>query len=159
MKKGLIWIIVTVALALCIAIAGIVGFSSCNRSSVSVGENNTVSKVEGLKDKYTVGKSIYFSVLITSDVELKNVTYTLNNGSETLLEAETGLNADRGEDKLGTGKYYIDTGIQVIDTSSMPAGYYVFVLRATNEAGTSYLIGEPIVIRLDAAAAQQPAAA
>lgn len=158
MKKGLFWTFVAIVLALVIGVGVLVGVNSCGGKKQSVGENNTVYQVEGLKDKYTVGKTIYFSVLITSDIELKNVTYTLNNGEETLLEAETGLNADRKEDKLGTGKYYIDTGIQVIDTSSMPAGYYVFVLRASNEAGTSYLIGEPMVIRLDAAAAQQPAA-
>lgn len=151
MKKGLIWTIVAFALALVIGLTILIAVNTNRAKNASVGENNTVYELDGIKEKYTKGKNIVFKLVVTSDVELTGLSYSLNNSEEVVLESETGLNVERGTDKLGTGKYYIDSSLQVIETTSLSTGYYVIAFYATNEAGTRYLIGEPAIIRIDAA--------
>lgn len=151
MKKGIIWTIVIVLLVAIAGAAVAIGVTSCNGKNAGAGENNTRYEVLHLKDEYTIGKTILFSVRVTSDVELTELSYTLNNSDKQVLDATTGLNKDQ-EEPLGSGKYVIDSGTCTISTSEMTDGYYVFVIYAENEAGTTYRIGEPIVIHLKAAA-------
>lgn len=152
MKKGVIWSIVVIILVAIIGCGAFFGVRSCNSASTTASENNTMYKVSHLKDEYTIGKSILFSVFVTSDVELKTLSYTLNNSTETVIESTSGLSIDNKDEKLGTGKYYIDSGTQMIDTTDMTAGYYVLVIYSTNAAGTRYMVGEPIIIKLNAVA-------
>lgn len=101
--------------------------------------NNTSANMKLLQDEYVIGEKIIFDYFVFSDVQYKRITYSLNNGSEqTLTGFKTGESKEHEEYRSGSGKYYIDTMAQIIDTTEMDAGYYtlVFYVYDADEART-----------------------
>lgn len=146
MKKVIIGILVAVLLV--IAGLGIALAVKTNQDKPK-DDNNIVAEVSYLESKYAIGDSITFRVLITSDVELTKLTYVLNNGTEVQMTVKTGLSEDlEAKDRIGTGKYYIDTGIEFISTNDMTAGVYGFKLFSYDEDGTRFDFDTPRVIEI-----------
>ena len=111
---------------------------------------NVTYKVDLIESKYTVGDKIIFRASATADVQLTSMTYTLNNGSETEISVKAGESEDADE-VVGKGKYYINTGAQIIETAEFTPGYYTLVIYAYDADETRYIItSEPIVFELSA---------
>ena len=135
-------------------VTGIVfGVKACKEKEDPAG-NNTVSNMLMLKDEYTVGENIIFDFIVFSDVQFKTITYSLNNQSEqSITGATTGESANHDQYRRG-GKYFIDTGAQIIDTSDMAAGYYTLIFYCSDAENAKYQVpSKPYLIKLNAAAA------
>ncbi len=142
------------ALIALILVAGIaIGIYFWVRPSTEDNPGNVTYKVDLIEDQYNVGDKIIFRALATADVQLTSMTYVLNNGSETELTVKAGESEDANE-VVGKGKYYIDSGAQIIETSELSAGYYTLIIYAYDADETRYVItSEPIVFKLSATTA------
>lgn len=129
---GILVILVAVLSALGIAI----GVKSCSDKTTE-NKNNITAEVSLLDEKYAIGDIVMFRYVVTSDVELTKMTYVLNNGTEVVMTVKTG-EASELEDKVGSGKYYIDTGVEMINTEDMTAGNYVIKAYAFDAEETRY---------------------
>lgn len=148
--KKIIVIIVAVILAACAAVGIIFGVRSCNNKA---DENNTTYKMLMLEDEYTVGDNVIFDFYAYSDIEFVGITYKINNGAE---KSATGFKTGEAKDHKSyngeSGKYYIDTAAQVIDTSEMSTGWYSLVLYGTAKDGGVHQINKtPYIFQIVAA--------
>lgn len=116
-------------------------------------KSNTTYRVDYLQDSYVKGSLIIFAVTATSDVKYTSMSYSLNNGEQTLFVVKTGESKDL-ENKIGKGKYYIKSDATTIATNNLNTGWYTLEIKATDADGSEYVLTEkPILIRITAAAA------
>lgn len=121
--------------------------------SIQKEENKLTHRVDLMEDEYTVGEKVVFRVIATADVAFTHITYSVNNGDEVKVSVTAGESAEF-EEAIGKGKYYVDSGATIIETSSMTAGYYTLVFYAYDADETKYIItSDPIVFRLTTASA------
>ena len=144
MKKFFIGLLIVIII-LGAALGIVLGVKSCNKN-----ENNIESEFSLFEEKYAIGDIVMFRYVVTSDVELTRIVYVLNNGSEVEMTVKTGLTKDL-ENAPGDGKYYIDTGIEMIDTESMTVGNYVVKAYAYDADENKYNFDTPHVFELVAA--------
>ena len=145
MKKLIIGILLVVIGAL--AAVGIgMGIKSCNEKAEENKHNITCERTL-LEDKYAVGDTIMFRYAVTADVELVSLVYKINADEEVAMSVKTALTEDV-EDAKGDGEYYIDSGVEMIDTTDMKAGYYTIQALAYDAEGTRFEIGEPFTFEL-----------
>ena len=86
-------------------------------------KSNTTYRVDYLQDSYVKGSLIIFAVTATSDVKYTSMSYSLNNGEQTLFVVKTGESKDL-ENKIGKGKYYIKSDATTIATNNLNTGWY-----------------------------------
>ena len=111
---------------------------SCVPSCKNDNANNAiVSELTLIEDTYAIGDIAMFRVRATSDIEMTRVTYKLNNGNEIEVSVKKGL-AKNMSGKFGDGTYYIDTGVEMLDTAKMPAGNYVIAWYIYDDNNTRY---------------------
>lgn len=148
MKKALI-IIISIVLLACI-IGGIVwGVSSCKKAKEESPVNVNLTLME---DEIAQGDMQLFKIVAFSDVKLTAIVYKLNNGSEVSTTVKTGESKEHDEYKVGVGKYYIDTGVEIIQTGSLSIGSQIFEAFAYDEEGTRYILStEPVIFKVVAA--------
>ena len=144
MKKFFIGLLIVIII-LGAALGIVLGVKSCNKN-----ENNIDSEFSLFEEKYAIGDIVMFRYIVTSDVELTRMVYVLNNGSEVEMTIKTGLTDDL-ENAPGDGKYYIDTGVEMIDTESMTVGNYVVKAYAYDAQENKYNFDKPHVFELVAA--------
>lgn len=153
MKKILIAILVLVLIG-----AGVGAFFwgrslSDRDADKGTAKSNTTYRVDYLQDSYVKGSLIIFAVTATSDVKYTSMSYSLNNGEQTLFVVKTGESKDL-ENKIGKGKYYIKSDATTIATNNLNTGWYTLEIKATDADGSEYVLTEkPILIRITAAAA------
>ncbi|MEG9430644.1 MAG: hypothetical protein VZQ61_06975 [Christensenellaceae bacterium] len=153
MKKILITILVLVLIG-----AGVGAFFwgrslSDRDADKGTAKSNTTYRVDYLQDSYVKGSLIIFAVTATSDVKYTSMSYSLNNGEQTLFVVKTGESKDL-ENKIGKGKYYIKSDATTIATNNLNTGWYTLEIKATDADGSEYVLTEkPILIRITAAAA------
>lgn len=130
---------------------GIYGIVKAVKANDSGNGKNITYKVELIEDEYTIGEKVIFRVLATSDIQLTSLRYSINNGEETELTVTAGDSSDF-EAAIGKGKYFIDSGAEIIETTAKTAGYYTLVVYGYDADETRYEITkDPIVFRLRAA--------
>ena len=144
MKKLLALILMALSLVLC--------FTACSNESK---EDETTSSgllwsETLLDDWYIEGDDIAFRVLINSKNDVyEKVTYSINNGKEQEVSVITGKVSNEKQD-LG-GKYYVDTGAEIIDSEDLGVGAYVVLFYVYDEDGDRIQINdEPIVFQIKA---------
>ena len=136
--KKIIIILLAVLLAAGATIGIVFGVKSCNNK---VGENNTVENVQMLKDEYKKGEKIIFNFYAYSDVEFISISFKLNNGSETTISGATTGESSEHENYQGKGgKYFIETGAQIIESSDLELGWYTLVFECKAKDGATYKI-------------------
>lgn len=149
MKKIILWIVIAV-----LAIGAIVGVTfwivSATKKADDDNPNNTSHVVRMLEDKYNTGEKIIFDLDVFSDLEFKSLSYKLDNAaSVTFTGTETGESVDHEEYKKDLGKYFIDTGAQIIETEGMSEGYHTVVFYGTIADGTVYQINNtPYIVQI-----------
>ena len=100
-----------------------------------------------IESKYAIGDIAMFRIRATSDIQMTRMTYKLNNGNEVEITVKSGLSEDM-ESRFGKGKYYIDTGVEMINTTAMPAGNYVIAWYIYDEDETRYDFTERYVFEI-----------
>ncbi len=153
--KKIFWIII----AILIVVGGVVGtiliVDSCNSKKADDANKETrVIKYLENDSTYVIGERIVFEVQCTSDKELTSLVYVLNNGAEVSVASTTGETKYIEDDIEGSGKYFLDSGVEFLDTSEMSAGFYTIVFKIKDAEGTSYTVNQkPILFTLVAATA------
>ena len=105
-----------------------------------------------MEDEIAQGDMQLFKIVAFSDVKLTAIVYKLNNGSEVSTTVKTGESKEHDEYKVGVGKYYIDTGVEIIQTGSLSIGSQIFEAFAYDEEGTRYILStEPVIFKVVAA--------
>ena len=148
--KRLITILIVVILAMAIGVGAFFGIKSC-QDKETANPNNTRHKISLISDSYNVGDTVVYRVLVCSDVQMERMVYVLNNGEEQTIGCKKGESKD-AEDTVGTGKYFIDTDTEVLNSDDMVAGYYTLVFYAYDAEGSRYAINgdNPVLFRLNA---------
>lgn len=150
--KKIIVAILAIAILGC-AIWGITAIVKAKKSDNSGNEKNVTYRVDLMEDEYTVGEKIILRVIATSDVQFTSIKYSINNGTATAFSVTSGESKDF-EEAIGDGKYYVDSGAEMIDTSTMTPGYYTLVIYASDADEATYtLTKDPIVFKLNEATA------
>lgn len=139
MKK--IIIIIVAALIVVGGTLGIIfGVRSCNNKKAE-NVNNTVEHVQMLKQEYKKGEKIIFNFYVYSDVEFVSISFKLNNGSEQSVSgATTGESADHENYDGKGGKFYIETGAQVVDSADLELGWYTVIFECKAKDGATYKV-------------------
>lgn len=146
MKRWII-IIISILLAVGIGFGVFFGIKSCNDKDAS-NPNKTEYEISLISDSYAVGDTVVYRVLVCSDVQMERMVYVLNNGEEQTITCKTGESKD-AKDTVGKGKYFIDTDTEVLDSTSMTAGYYTLVFYTYDAEGTRYAINaDPVIFKL-----------
>ena len=142
------WIFIVIAAVILIgAVLGIVlGVKSCKDKKESVATN--AYKIYYLQDKYQVGETIVLRVNLTSDKQITAISYVVNNGEERSFTIDYGESKNASE-KIGSGKYYADTGTEILPTDQLGEGWYTFMFYATEADGTRHVLTkEPKLIQI-----------
>ena len=138
MKKIILWIVIAV-----IAIGATVGATIWIISATKKNDenpNNTEHVARMLEENYNSDEDIIFELEVFSDLQFTSVSYKLDNGSPVTMSAKTG-NSEDHDDAQGKGKYFIDTGAEIIDSTSVGGeGYHTLVFYGTIADGTVYQI-------------------
>lgn len=145
MKKILI-IILAVVIAVGAAVGIGIGVKSCNDKKAAQAEAaSTTYSTEYLKEEYTIGDTIAFRMYVSSPTRFESMTFVLNNSAEEQVVCKKG--------ELASGKFYIDSDVETIDTSAMEEGYYTLVFYVYEyETQTRHVVNEePIIFKLVAA--------
>lgn len=144
MKKIIIAILSTLLL---VGIVGgtVWGVTSCNKKK---DEDTSIKNVQimYLNDEVAQGDLQTFRIVVFSDVKLSAITYKLNNGSEISTTVKTGESKEHEMYKAGSGKYYVDTQVETIATSSLTLGKQMFEAFAYDEEGTRYILSNEVTI-------------
>lgn len=143
MKKWLIGILVAL-LIVSLGVGTFFGVKAIKEKK----STDTVSEISLLEDKYTQGDNILFKILVNSEKEFVSLSYQFNNESEVPVK-----NAIKGENseedtkhKLNDAKYFIDSGVQIIDSSDLAVGSYILTVYAYDEYGTRFVVNQENVI-------------
>ena len=140
MKKIILWIVVAI-LAVGAVVGAMFGIKYLVNNKNNANENNTVHVARMLETSYNKGENIIFDLDVFSDLQFTSISYKLDNTASVTLSAKTG-NAEDHEDAQGKGKYFIDTGAEIIETEEISEGYHTLVFYGTIADGTVYQINE-----------------
>ena len=100
------------------------------------GENEPKSafqKIEFLEDSYTEGEQIVLRAKFQDDEKFSAIKYSIDSGEEKTLESTTGETADNEDFDAKNGEFYIDSGIETIDTTGMKAGTHVLQIYTVQD--------------------------
>ncbi len=148
MKRWII-IVISILLAIGIGVGIFFGVRSCYNKEEN-NPNNTRYEISHINDSYVVGDTIVYRVLLCSDVEMERLVYVLNNAAEQNVVSKTGESKDAKE-TVGSGKYYVDSDTEVLDSTGMTAGFYTLVFYTYDAEGNRYIVNsKPIVFELKA---------
>lgn len=138
--KKIIVIIVAVLLVVGSTLGIIFGVRSCNKKK-SENINNTVEHVQMLKQEYKKGEKIIFNFYVYSDVEFVSISFKLNNGSEQAISgAISGESADHENYNGKGGKYFIETGAQIVESADLELGWYTIIFECKAKDGATYKV-------------------
>ncbi len=145
MKKIIIFILIAlIAVGVGFGVYALVSKNNTYKDN----KDNLTARIDLLEDEYAVGEKMILRIIATADVQFTSLKYAINNGEEVALNVTTGKSADLDK-AIGSGKYYVDSGAEIIDTTSMTAGYYTLVIYAYDANEARYVItADPIVFRL-----------
>lgn len=150
MKKVII-VLISMLLAIGAVVGAVSVFNSCSTHSQlqSAGDSaRTLSRLTYLESEYNVGDPIPFRLEVTSNTKFTKMTYSLNNGTDVSVTVKTGETQEM-DNQFGNGKYFIDSGTEIIETDNLQAGYYTIVFKVHDDEGTTMQIGEPRMIKLN----------
>ena len=124
MKKILIGILVGILIAGVIVGAGF-GINAAVKANKKVEGVKVVETL--LEDEYKSGdKAAYKLTLQADDAAITSVKYRIDSGTETSVSnATTGETKDNKKLNVKNGKYYLDTGVQTLELTSLSVGTHV----------------------------------
>lgn len=122
MKKILIGILVGILIA-----GAIVGAAFGIRALVLKNKKVEGIKVEAtlLENQYKSGSKMAFKIVLQADTAIDSIKYRIDHGAETAIESTTGESKDNKELNAKKGKYYLDTGVQTVELTSLSVGTHV----------------------------------
>lgn len=144
MKKLVAFILATLSCVFC--------FTGCSTTDDKNGGDSATVDITWeesyLDDVYFIGDELVFRVLLNSKNDVyEKITYSINNGEETEVSVITGKVTNEKQD-LG-GKYYVDTGAEIVDSEDLGTGAYVVLFYVYDEDGDRIQINdEPIVFQI-----------
>lgn len=146
------WIIIIVAILAAVAIGfGVFfGISATKNNNVDDKQNTAIRYLQD-KDSFAVGESIVIRVIKSSDKELVKLAYSIDAGAEQEFTSTHGL-AEDAKDTVGSGKFVIDTGTELIKTDALSTGWHTLVIYAYDAEMTRYIVTTtPILFQLTGA--------
>lgn len=143
MKKLLALILMALSLVMCCT-----GCSSITNKDNETTSSGLLWEETLLDDWYIEGDDIAFRVLLNSKYDVyEKITYSISNSKETEVSVITGKVSNEKQD-LG-GKYYVDTGAEIIQSEDLGVGAYVVLFYAYDKDGERIQINdEPIVFQI-----------
>ena len=141
--KKVIGFIIAIVVSIGATLGLVLGIQACNNKKENTADYIKVEVMDSLEDTYTVGDMIVFNYYVYSDIEFVSLTYKINNGEAQNPEGfKCGEAVDHKKYDGEDGKYFIDTGAQVIDSSDMPVGVYTIILEGTAKDGGVYRLNK-----------------
>ena len=135
MKK---WLII-IGVVLLVAIIGVSTFFIV-RAVKKNDDKGPQYQILHIEDSYVQGEQIVLRVKMTSDKELVKMGYSLNNGEVKNFTVEKGKTEDATTDMPGSGEYFIDTGTELIETSSLSEGWYNIIIYVFDADDTRIVV-------------------
>ncbi len=137
--KKIIFIVVAIALVIALGF-GVYGLFIKTDETKNYGKYRTAVHIEYLENdnEYGKGELIVYSIYAFSDIQFDKISYSINNGTEIILNAKTGKSEDHKKYHKGAGEYYIDAGGQAIQTTDMTPGDYVITFYGYDNNNTRY---------------------
>ena len=147
------WIIIIVAILAAVAIGfGVFfGISAANKNNNIDDKQNTAIRYLQDKDSFSVGEDIVIRVIRSSDKQLVKLAYTIDAGAEQEFTT-TSCAAEDAKETVGTGKFVIDTGTELIKTDALSTGWHTLVIYAYDAEMTRYIVTTtPILFQINGA--------
>ena len=123
MKKILIGILVGILIAGAIVGAGF-GINAAVKKNKKVDGVKVTETL--LEEQYKSGEKAAFKLTLQADEAITSVKYRIDSGEETsVTNATTGETKDNKKLNVKNGKYYLDTGVQTLELTSLSVGTHV----------------------------------
>lgn len=103
-----------------------------------------------MEDEYVIGDKMVLRITAQDDVAFTSMKYTIDSGEDESLTVTTGETAENTKLDEKDGKYFIDTGIEVINTTGMKAGTHVVQIYVVQDT-TQILLVEKVFKLTEAA--------
>ena len=135
------WIIIIVAALAVIGIGLGIFFgvrAANNNNKVDDAKNTSIMYLQD-KDTFAAGENVVVRIIKSSDKQMTKVAYSLDAGAEVDFSCTTGESKDVKE-TVGNGKYTVDTGIELISTAELSAGWHTIVFYSYDAEDTRYVI-------------------
>ena len=120
------------------------------KNAPAVDKTNTTYSVEYLQSEYNVGEQIVYHFVVYSDIEFKALSYKLGTSDEQSVDnVKTGKSKDLKDVPENVGDYYVDTKVQIIDSSELKEGYYTVIFYGYDKDNNRYELNkEPYSFKL-----------
>lgn len=103
-----------------------------------------------IEDQYVAGDMIVLRVSAQDDKAFTAMKYSIDSGEEKTLTVTTGKTEGNSKLDVKNGEYFIDTGIEVIDSTGLKTGTHVLQVYTMQDT-TKILIFEKVFKIADAA--------
>ena len=107
-------------------------------------------KEQYLEEEYKVGEKIVFKTVSQSDKAYTSMKYAIDSGEEKSLDVTVGETKNNPDLNKKHGDYYIDSGTQTIETTSLQAGTHVLTVYVYHDT-TRVILFEHVFKITDAA--------
>lgn len=100
------------------------------------GENEpqgSYHEIDFLEDSYTEGEKIVLRAKFQDDKAFTSIKYSIDSGEEKALESTTGETADNEDLDGKNGDFYIDSGIETLDTTGLKTGTHVLQIYTVQD--------------------------
>ena len=91
----------------------------------NVSQTGTYQEIQFLEDNYAEGEQIVLRAKFQDDKEFSAIKYSIDSGEEKTFESVTGKAADNENLDVKNGEFFIDSGIETIDTTGLKVGTHV----------------------------------
>lgn len=135
------WIIIIVAALTVIGIGLGIFFgvrAANNNNKVDDAKNTSIMYLQD-KDTFAAGEDVVVRIIKSSDKQMTKIAYSIDAGVEKDFTCTTGESKDAKE-SVGNGKYTVDTGIELISTAELSAGWHTFMAWTYDAEDTRYVI-------------------
>ena len=90
-------------------------------------------EIDFLEDSYTEGEKIVLRAKFQDDKAFTSIKYSIDSGEEKALESTTGETADNEDLDGKNGDFYIDSGIETLDTTGLKTGTHVLQIYTVQD--------------------------
>lgn len=146
-KKVIIGILIVVILA-GIGVGIYFGVSAKKKNDSAV--DGEVFQTLYLQDEYVKGEKIVFKTVSQADKAYTSMKYAIDSGEETALTVKTGETKDNDALDAKDGDYYVDSGVQTLETTDLQVGTHVLTVYVYHDT-TRVILFEHILKVTEAA--------
>lgn len=90
-------------------------------------------EIDFLEDSYIAGEKIVLRAKFQDDKAFTSIKYSIDSGEEKALESTTGETADNEDLDGKNGEFYIDSGIETLDTTGLKTGTHVLQIYTVQD--------------------------